>query len=309
MDLRPFITTTEQLERGLEFIRHGELFYQPFILADEIEVGEGHNFCKGYAGATRPGDFSIHAKGIDIGPYQPPADVGFFRECNAEYRRLYDHIADAICRHAGDRLGQFSIAEVGCNTGLNLFNLAVRGAGSCCGYDWNDMTRIFGWLNSLLGTNVRFQTAIYDSLSHHLAKGVVLPEVDIIINAMFLQHQCDPLQALCFLCDRARHGIFLWVETGLETADQAVLYPSTPYLAYFDTGLAFPLNFNQEVRISEPMLLRALRDLGFEDVDVFERFLPGLSPRWEQFQRTFRMYYATRTHRRKSAYWRASTAA
>jgi len=224
MDLRPFITRKEQLRTGVKFIRDGHLFYQPFILADDVEVGEGQNLHDEYDKVTGISDFNVYAPQQDVGDRKQPTDLGHFRKCNQEYREIYDYIADQICMHAGGKLSDLTFAEIGCNTGLNLFNLALRGAKSCRGYDWNDLSNLFRWMNNLLGTDVRFTRGIYDNLYHRFKDEVQVPEVDIMINTVFTNHQCDPLQFLAFLCDRARKGVFLWALIHPGLSDPCVVY-------------------------------------------------------------------------------------
>ncbi len=144
MDLRPYINSQHRLDAGVSLIRRGLLGYQPFILSDDIEVGEGFNLCTKYADVESVHDLNAYAKGIDIGRNQP-IDATRFRKHNAEYRRIYEYICDQIEANIGIR--GHSFAEIGCNTGLTLFMLAKRGAAKCYGYDWNKMSPVFSWLN------------------------------------------------------------------------------------------------------------------------------------------------------------------
>src|ERR1700687_5365729 len=124
MDLRPFITQKALLERGIEFIRNGELFYQPYILADNVEVGEGQNLHDEYHGVTNVSDYNVYAPNYNVGTRKQPLDLNHFHTCNQEYRELYTYIAEQICKHTGGPISDYTFAEIGCNTGLNLFNLA-----------------------------------------------------------------------------------------------------------------------------------------------------------------------------------------
>lgn len=299
MDLRQYINNKAKLDQGIELIKKGDLFYQPFILADDVEVGEGQNAADRYAGVSTVFDLNCYAPNFDVGARKQPSDLKYFRSCNEDYRRIYNYVADTICKQFNNDISQLSFAEIGCNTGLNLFNLAKRGAAKCKGYDWNDMSDVFRWLNSILGTNVEFQRGTYDNLYHNFNGGTV-EEVDVMINTVFTNHQCDPLQFICFLCDRARKGAFLWALT--EKDDKcAIHYPAAPPHDILDTGRKFPLYFNNDVRLSEGLLLLALKRLGFGDVQIVERFVPN--DKWNYFQQGFSMYYATRTSDVKSAYW------
>jgi hypothetical protein len=301
MDLRPFILSNEQLTTGIDFIRSGQLFYQPFILSDNVEVGEGQNLHDEYRDVTQISDYNVYAPQYDVGGRKQPGDPVHFRKCNQEYREIYNYIADQICKHAGDSLNKLTFAEIGCNTGLNLFNLAVRGAKSCHGYDWNDLSNFFSWMNGLLGTDVRFTHGIYDNLYHRFKDNVDVPEVDIMINAIFTNHQCDPLQFLSYLCDRARKGVFLWalIHPGLK--EPCIVYTAEMEGDILRKDRPFPLSFYNGVVLSEALLKTSLKYLGFGEVQAIDKF--GASPSWDRFQEGFRMYYARRTEETRSAYW------
>lgn len=299
MDLRPYIKNKELLDRGVALINSNDLFYQPFILADDIEVGEGQNFADRYANVSGVFDLNVYAPKANVGNRTQAKDAAYFRKCNAEYRKIYEHLAEIICKQFKNNINDLTFAEVGCNTGLNLFNLAVRGAKKCYGYDWNNMSNVFNWLNDVLGSDVEFQHGAYDNL-HHKFQGLDVQEVDVMINTVFTNHQCDPLQFLSYICDRARKGVFLWMLT--EKDDKcAIYYPPAPPHEILDTQRKFPLYFNNDVRLSENLLLLTLKRLGFGDVQVLDRFVPG--EKWDYFQHGFNMYYARRTSEVRSAYW------
>jgi hypothetical protein len=207
MDLRPYIKNKTQVENGISLIKSKHLCYQPFIISDEIEVGEGQNFCDHYKDVTSVFDLNVYAKDIDLDGRKTAPDKDYFRACNAEYRYLYDFITESL-QPLIPALNTLEFAEIGCNTGLNLFNMAHAGAKSCVGYDWNQMQPVFSWLNDVLGTNVKFQQGVWDNLQHKFSN-MDIPEVDIMMNTIFTNHQCDPLQFLAYICDRAKVGVFL----------------------------------------------------------------------------------------------------
>jgi hypothetical protein len=301
MDLRKYITCDGQLEQGLELIRQNLLFYQPYILADDLEVGEGYNFCEQYRNVETVFDMNVYAGSRNVGKRKQPSDPAYFRQCNQEYRAIYDFITEQLCLNLEGDISGLAFAELGCNTGLNLFNLTRKGARECYGFDSNDLTPIFSWMNSLLGTKVRFTTGNYCNLTHKFLGGTV-PEVDVMINTVFLNHQCDPLQFLSYMCDRARVGVFLWVLIEpVPNGECVVRYPRKPPHDILETGRPFPLYFNNNVRVSEPLLKLSLERLGFGDFRPIREFFP--SEKWQAFQSAFRMYFAKRTSKVRSAYW------
>lgn len=308
MDLRPYLASNPiLLKKGTALIQQKMLNYQPYIFANDIEVGEGQNLVNQlthdyYSVAESVFDYNTYTPnlGFQIGK-QP--ELSFFRRCNEEYRSLYTQITDHICKHFNNDISKMSFAEIGCNTGINLYNLAVRGAGQCFGYDWNSFDPVFAWFNKVLGVNVRFRQGVYNNLLHRLDGGVDVPEVDVMLNTVFINHQCDPIQFLCYICDRARKGVFLWVDTVKDDAC-AIYYPFTADML-LGGERPFPLFFNNGVRLSENLLLVTLKQLGFKKVDMIEPSAP--SPAWKKFTDHFKMYYAERTSETRSAYWGIKT--
>lgn len=306
MDLRAYGLTDQQLEQGIELIRRLLLRYQPFILADSLEVGEGQNLHDGYGNVETVFDFNVYGdRSLDLGLGRLAADLIHFRRCNAEFRQYYQVVENNIVEHFKDEISELSFGEIGCNTGLHLFNLARLGAKECVGFDWNDVSPVFTWLNDILGTNIKFHVGYWDSLSHDFV-GAQVSEVDVMITSVFLNHQSDPLQHLAFMCDRSRKAVFLWVlapgDADGITADDvyAVRYPAKPNTLLGEKP--FPLCFNDDVSMTEPLIMASLRHLGFEKIEKVNVPCPG--PGWESFTAGFRMYLAERTNDRKSAFWK-----
>lgn len=222
-----------------------------------------------------------------------------FTQCNAIYRGYYDRVADIIASKNPD-LAATSFLEIGCNTGINLLNLAARGANDCAGIDWTNYTEVFGYFGRTIGRDIRFQTATYDNLLH--SASVDVPEVDVMINTVFMNHQSDPLQFLSFIADRARKGLFLWVLIETETKLPAITFRSVAGIHDLGAGKPFPLSLHNDIRISRPLLDRALHALGFGDITAYphpkrwiRRGIAGLE--------AFTMVYASRTSETRSAYW------
>lgn len=296
MDLRPYIKSQDQLDRGIELIRKNLILYQPYILHDDVEVGQGQLEIDHYKDSKSVFDLNVYAKGFDVGSRRQPADKDYFRQCNAEYSKIYDFIAQTIYDLNGQDLTRLSIAEIGCNSGLNLFNLAMKGAGQCKGYDWNDMTPAFDWLNEVLGVKVEFKQGIWDNLFHKFSTSEI-PEVDVMINTIFTNHQCDPLQFLAYICDRSRKAVFLLMLIN-KYDTMTIKYGDGGGM--FDFQSPFPLNYNNAVSVSRSLLEDSLKRLGFgEIVELSPPVGRGLS----SFVQSFRMFYAKRTDDTRSAYW------
>lgn len=317
MDLRPYKLTDNQIDTAISFIKKDLLCYQPYILRDTLEVGEGQNFHDGYD-RKQIYKNNVYAD-YDLGLGRPQAsDLAHFRACNADYRKLYESFADQLVAHFGAEFPALRFAEIGTNSGLHLFNLATRGAKHCIGYDWNDMSGLFRWLNEILGTQVNFKQTIWNRFTHEL-EGVPDATADVMISSVVLNHQVDYLQHLAFLCDNAKRAVFLWVLTEPSDADDGVeaawQYRASKkyYISYCEPnalhplrdskdwpGNPFPTCYDHGICISEPLLKRSLQYLGFDEIHDMK--IPDVAPGWQPFVQGFRPYLAIRTRDAKSGY-------
>lgn len=268
MDLRPYLDQENQKElfqQGLKLISRGDLCYQPFILADGVEVGEGQNLVENYRGCQSIFDHNVYLapefRGSWTSDRSLAADPKYFSRCNERYRLCYRTIAATISAKVD--LPSSSIMEVGCNAGLTLFYLAQQGAARCLGIDSTDYQHTFRWLNTVLGTRVQFQRDHYDNLMHALRQDP--GRFDVVINTVFLNHQSDPLHCLAYLARRAKKGLFLWVLLN-SSEDMVIRYGAVAGIHDLGAGRPFPTSFGNDVSISKPLLLESLRALGFADV-------------------------------------------
>jgi hypothetical protein len=296
MDLRQYRLTETQIERGFAFARHCRQFhYQPVVVSEELEVGEALNFVTNYgAGLHATNVWSTRDLGLNGAQ---TSERERFHRANAELRGVYEFFADAIAARLGAEFAHSSCAEIGCNAGLHLFNLARRGAASCRGYDAEDFHDIFAWLNEILGTKVQFERAVWDRLHHRLTPRDA-DEVDVMVSSVVMNHLVDILPHLAYVCDRARRGVFLWMRIAPgDGRSFEVTYGHANHLR----PDAFPLCFDNEISISEPLLMRSLALLGFEAVEPLTPPIPA--DWWGDFLTQYRGYWARRTHDRRSAYW------
>src|SRR5262249_39687885 len=150
MDLRPYLVGRDDLLReGISLVQAGKLWYQPFILADGIEVGEGQNLAENYQACQSIFDgnvsLSLAYRGLwKNNPRKLAPEPEHFSNCNERYRFCYKRLADIVAWHVD--LSSVSVLEVGCNSGLTLFYLAKMGANRCCGTDWTHYEKVFAWL-------------------------------------------------------------------------------------------------------------------------------------------------------------------
>jgi hypothetical protein len=295
MDLREYRLSDEQIKAGAKLVASGNFRYQPYIISDRLEVGHGwllHDRRRGGESFFDGDYFADPEMGIELG--KPVSDLETFRLRNSEYRGLYDLAADKIVEFMGGSIDGKSVAEIGANAGLHLYNLRRRGAGRCVGYEKNDVGPIYRWLNDITGLGVELQSGFWLSLEHRYVPED-LPEFDIMVSSHVLNHMSDTLHHLAYICDRAREGIFIW--TSVQQGDELfrVQYPLGTAFA----GDPFPLNLNVGIGYSETGLRASLAALGFDEVHHIPVAPP--SPGWAGFLERFQMYFARRTRPDKSA--------
>lgn len=331
MDLRDKINSPKRLEQAVKFVRDGTLFYQPFILHDDLHVGEGRNFCKKYKDVEGVYDYNVYSKNFRVAsPVRrlvEEADKDYFIQCNRQYDGFYDFYIDKMLESLGEPVSELSFAEIGCNTGISLLKLAEKGAKSCAGYDWSNYDRLFEWYTDLFGIDIEFTQCVWDNLHHRLIAEpknmkslmnaaaskirpllpnntkmeIDAPEVDVMINTIYTNHQFDPLQFIAYCCDRSRKGVFFWTLISGHPTPVIEYSGEAPHPEVIsDTDLRFPLNYNNGTSVSEPLLRATLNRCGFSDIEEWQTEIP---PEWEYWLGGFRMFFAKRTSDTKSAFW------
>jgi SAM-dependent methyltransferase len=289
LDLRNRNISPEQIFELHDFIVRRKLAYQPFIFSDELETGEGFNFINhGSRG-------NIHWKSADSRVKDlVTADPVAFRRENAALRAIYDDFVEQIVARVG--VSGLTFAEVGCNTGYFLHALAQRGAARCIGYDFTDNSQVFAWFNRVLGTRCEFHFAEWDSLGHRL-RYASMPRVDVTLSVAVTCHLPDPIYHLAWLCERATKAVFLWC----PIADGDALSVAYGHPRRYPNSLDFPLGFDNDVRLSIPLLKLTLERCGFEEIHEIEP--PASIPdKWQKWHRMQRGYVALRTSATKTAY-------
>src|SRR5205814_3140946 len=143
----------------------------------------------------------------------------------------------------------------GCFGGYIPVALSQRGAGLAIGYDQDDRSGCFRFLNRLLGTNAAFIKEGYD-----LWRGTIpnCPPYDVVVSMSVLQHMSEPLRHLHFLRTITREALVL--VTNVWDDDEYVIRMGEPNQAF---GHAFPWCFDNSVYLSEKLLRRCLKEAGF----------------------------------------------
>lgn len=259
MDLRSCVRTQADIQEAKALIVQDHFFYQPFRIADDLEVGGGYEFVNRSPGAgmvywpTYEQEQERFAgpplKTID------PALVSEFRSANDGLRQQYDGFIDQICKHISDIKAK-SVADVGCNNGYMPVSFALRGVRDTVGYDQTDHSGGFRFLNRLLGTNARFIHSSYD-----LVEGTIpgCPAHDVVISMSILQHMTEPFRHLHFLRSITREALFLM--TNVWDDDEYLARYGEPNVIFRDS--AFPWCFDNSIYLSEKLLRKALEKAGF----------------------------------------------
>ena len=272
-----------------DFIVRRKLAYQPFIFSDDLETGEGLRFVNHGIGGN------IHWKDPDPRVKDlVTADPEAFKRENAALRAIYEDFIQQIASRTG--VSGLNFAEIGCNTGYFLHALALRGAGRCIGYDFTNNSRVFAWFNEVLGTRCEFHFSEWDSFRHRL-RYASMPRVDVTLSAAVTCHLADPIHHLAFLCERASKAVFCWC----PVLDHEALSITYGQPGRYPNALDWPLGFDNDVRISIPLLKLALGQCGFEDIHEIQP-PDGLPDKWKRWHRLHRGYVALRTAWPKTAY-------
>ncbi len=270
MDLTSFIRSEADVEQAKALIVRERFCYQPFRFASDLEVGGGYEFL-----TRRPGAGMVYWPAYETERERYPgpplktidaATLAEFRAANEALRRIYDGFVDQICEYVPDIRAK-CVADVGCNNGYMPVSFSLRGA-RASGYDQNDASGTFAFLNRLLGADARFVHVRYEPVEGAIPGCSVH---DVVISMSVLQHMTEPLRHLHFLRSITRQALFLM--TNVWDDDEYLMRYGEPNAT---SELAFPWCFDNSVYLSERLLRRALQEAGFTRVVELEfRAPPG----------------------------------
>lgn len=270
MDLRSFIRTQADVEEAKALIVQERFFYQPFRIADELEVGGGYEFVN-----RRPGAGMVYWPAYERERQRYPgppiktidrALAADFRAANEGLRKVYDGFIDQICAHILDIQAK-RIADVGCCEGYMPVSFSLRGVRDTVGYDQNDRSGGVKFLNRLLGTSARFVHARYDLVDGRVPGCAAH---DVVISMSVLQHMTEPFRHLHFLRSITREALFLM--TNVWDDDEDLIRYGKPNAT---SEYAFPWCFDNSIYFSEGLLRKALEKAGFARMVHLEIRLPG----------------------------------
>jgi hypothetical protein len=276
VDLRTLARAQADIQEAKALIVQEQFFYQPFRIADDLEVGGGYEFVN-----RRPGAGMVywptyqHERERFPGPPLKTIDsvlLSEFRAANDGLRKVYDGFIDQICEHIAD-LRAKSVADIGCFNGYMPVSFALRGVRQAVGYDQDDRSSSFRFLNRLLGTNARFVQARYDFVDGTIRGS---PTHDVVISMSVLQHMTEPLRHLHFLRSITREALFLM--TNAWDDDEYLIRFGEPNAA---SRYAYPWCFDNSIYLSEKLLRKALEKAGFSRIVDLKFQLPASVPHAE----------------------------
>jgi len=258
MDIRSRVRTQADIQEAKTLIAQTHFIYQPFRVTDDLEVGGGYEFINRKPGAGMV-YWPAYERERDLFPGPPlktidPVLVSEFRDANEALRKVYDGIIDQVCNHING-IDAKSVADIGCFNGYMPVSFALRGVRQAVGYDLDDRSGCFRFLNRVLDTNARFIHAGYD---HAIGTIPGCPAYDVVVSMSVLQHMTEPFRHLHFLRSITREAMLLM--TNVWDDDEYLIRYGKPN-AIFD--FAFPWCFDNSIYLSDKLLRMALQKAGF----------------------------------------------
>ena len=265
MDLRSIPVPQHEIGVMKTLIARQLVSYQPFIFADDLEVGEGWAFATGTSASWPPRKEVVHWPDCPqtIAPLAVPEDkVEAFRTANAALRNWYEDNVRLIAGLVGRPSGH-DFLELGCHNGYVLHRLSEMGARRAIGVDGADHADVFKWFNRVTGSSAEFVHATWDSTNHRLS-GDILPEVDVAISVSMSCHVADPLHMLAYLCHLACRSVFFMIPLSGRD-DCSITFGHPPN--YYRGDLRWPSSFDSAVLPSGSLVELALEQCGFSTIE------------------------------------------
>jgi hypothetical protein len=269
MDLRPFVRNSADIEEARCLIASGNFTYQPFIIADDLEVGAGYTFVtrNPHAGLVHwPGyEAARHPSGILPSRLIKNGELPDFRSANDGTRQVYEGFLDQLCDNISDR-GSKSLIDIGCYNGYIPVSASKCGFARSLGYDLDDRSACFAFLNRVLGTNAEFVHRGYD-----IQRGTIenCPTCDIVVSMSVIQHMPEPIRHLAFL--RSITGEALLLVTCVWDDDELLIRFGEPNQIFNN---CFPWCFDNSMYMTERLLRLCLAKAGFHRVIELETRFP-----------------------------------
>lgn len=243
MDLRDYRLSAADVQ---EARRH--LYYQPFIISDDIQTGIAHDWAYG------KGIYQMLRKEVSF------ADWERFCYLNGQLRGLYDYWIGEIDRYSGGIAGR-SVLDTACAEGYFLYRSKQKGAARCLGYDLAvHLAGTTAFLNRVTGLDIEFQNIPYDMRSHRILGA---SPSDIVISSAIMVHLSDPTYYLEHIASLTKQALFIF--SVFECSDAYRVTFENPR-QHHEKDARFPICFSGRNSISTGLLKFAISDLGFQDL-------------------------------------------
>lgn len=266
MDLRHAMDDS-QLQRVAQQVLRGLMVYQPFIIADNLEVGAGYEFLRGeYGGLVCWSDIApeilanpdfnkfLVLKNQELLNHATPIKQEF-TSCNQKLRIMYNTFLQAIVDNVGD-VKNTTFADIGCNSGYFPLGFSVMGAKEATGYDRENYTDTIAVLNEVMGARAVFHHAPYNGRTHSI-EGI--KQYDVVTSIAVMCHLTDTLQHLAFLGSIAKKALFIFTPV---TDDEGYAIRLGEPNKYYKAD-EFPFCFDNLVRPSRTLLKKSMELMGF----------------------------------------------
>jgi Methyltransferase domain len=263
MDLVPYRLSASDVECATRVLN-----YQPFIITPNIQTGAAYSWVYGVnVKSETPLVFKRE---------EHRAEWDKITDANARLRCMYDDFIDAIAqRYRGG-----SILDVACNNGYFPVRASLKGMKSCFGADGGSyFGDSVGFLNRVLGTDVRFISALYDPRSH---VAPISGRYDVVCASAIMCHLPDPAHFLAFLGQLADEAIFYFGQ--VVDTDALLISYFKPHPALGGGDMRFPYRFNDCTRLSRGLLYHGFEEMGFKNIVQLPWLTSWLSPYFYHLQ-------------------------
>jgi hypothetical protein len=274
MDLTKYGLTDSQRELAKQQILSGLFFYQPFKLANDLEVGVGMDFngeqeglgttwCPEMETLTEQHHYLRKA-------LVKPEDLEKFRMSNQRLDQTYINFVDFVCDNLPGHK-DMTVAEIGSCQGYFPLAFAERGVKRAVGYDRENYSKTVELLNDITGQNTEFKLSEYNPYKKELPGE---EEFDLVMSIATLVHLSDPLDHLALLGRMAKKALFVWT-TAEKNEDMMIRYRS--FNRYYKDA-QFPYCFDLNTMTSG-LVKNSLKLMGFNEIREIDH-VSGLSEDW-----------------------------
>jgi SAM-dependent methyltransferase len=166
--------------------------------------------------------------------------------------------------------------DFACNSGYFPVRASLAGVRTAVAIDHGDYSGVFRILNEITGASAKFILGGYDSSRHTIRTGddSGIGTYDVVSISAVLCHLPDPLRFLKAIAGLASKAVFIW-NGFLDSEELLIRY--NPVNKFYPAE--FPNGFDDDTRISIPLLHLSMTQLGFAHHEELE-IAPDWPPEW-----------------------------